>query len=39
MDWHKDGIPDDVLKELNTSIERGLTQSEADQRLQQVRLE
>src|SRR5512136_124387 len=37
MDWHKT-TADDVLKELNTSIERGLTQSEADQRLQQYGL-
>jgi P-type Ca2+ transporter type 2C len=33
MDWHKTAA-EDVLKELKTSIERGLTQSEADQRVQ-----
>src|SRR5512139_967359 len=33
MDWHKIATHD-VLTQLNTSIERGLTQSEADQRLQ-----
>ena len=38
MDWHKT-TTDDVLKQLNTSIERGLTQSEVDQRLQKVWLE
>src|SRR5512134_1643309 len=34
MDWHRTAT-DDVLKELNTSLERGLTQGEAEQRLQQ----
>jgi Ca2+-transporting ATPase len=37
MDWHKT-TTDDVLKQLNTSLERGLTQSEVDQRLQKVGL-
>jgi P-type Ca2+ transporter type 2C len=37
MDWHTTSTAD-VLTELNTSIERGLTQSEADQRLQKVGL-
>ena len=34
MDWHRTAT-DDVLKELNTSLERGLTQGEAEQRLQE----
>ncbi len=34
MDWHKTAT-DDVLKQLNTSLEHGLTQSEVEQRLQQ----
>jgi Ca2+-transporting ATPase len=33
MEWHT-ASPADVLKQLNTTIERGLTQSEAEQRLQ-----
>src|SRR5512135_1628118 len=34
MDWHRTAT-DDVLKQLNTSLERGLTQGEAEQRLQE----
>src|SRR5512147_605402 len=37
MDWHKTST-DDVLKQLHTTIERGLTQGEAEQRLQKVGL-
>ena len=37
MDWHKTAT-DDVLKQLNTSLERGLAQAEAEQRLQQAGL-
>ena len=37
MDWHKTDTQD-VLKQLNTTVERGLTQSEADQRLQKYGL-
>ena len=37
MDWHKTAT-DDVLKQLNTALERGPTQSEAEQRLQQYDL-
>jgi Ca2+-transporting ATPase len=37
MDWHT-ASPADVLKQLNTTIEHGLTQVEAEQRLQQVGL-
>src|SRR5512139_4325722 len=33
MDWHKTAAAD-VLKQLNASLERGLTQDEAEQRLQ-----
>jgi Ca2+-transporting ATPase len=33
MDWHQTAT-DDVLKQLNTTVERGLTQAEVDQRLQ-----
>jgi magnesium-transporting ATPase (P-type) len=33
MDWHKTAT-DDVLKQLDTSLERGLTHREAEQRLQ-----
>jgi Ca2+-transporting ATPase len=37
MDWHKTST-DDVLKQLNTTLERGLTHSEAEQRLQKYGL-
>jgi Ca2+-transporting ATPase len=37
MDWHKTTTAD-VLKQLNTSLERGLTQAEVEQRLQKYGL-
>ncbi|NTU62823.1 MAG: cation-translocating P-type ATPase, partial [Chloroflexi bacterium] len=37
MDWHKTDTQD-VLKQLNTTVERGLTQREADERLQKYGL-
>ena len=37
MEWHQTST-DDVLQQLNTTVELGLTQAEADQRLQKVGL-
>ena len=37
MEWHQTST-DDVLQQLNTTVELGLTQGEADQRLQKVGL-